>query len=88
MVIASLIYAILAYERFHRNTALSDSGGNLYFKAVYIYFGEDVQGMANFIRDLVFVFLFSKFTYTQKKEWISTRRKCGSYCWVMDLSVV
>ena len=29
-VIVSLLYAISAYERFHRNTLLSDSGGNLY----------------------------------------------------------
>lgn len=27
---SSLLYAILAYERFHGNALLSDSGGNLY----------------------------------------------------------
>lgn len=29
-VIASLVYVILAYERFHKNAPLSDSGENLY----------------------------------------------------------
>ena len=29
-VIASLLYVILAYKRFHRSALLLDSGGNLY----------------------------------------------------------
>ena len=32
MVIASSLYAILAYKRFHKNTLVSDSGRNLYMK--------------------------------------------------------
>lgn len=31
MVIASLFYSISAYERFHENALISDSGENLYF---------------------------------------------------------
>lgn len=31
MVIASLLYSISAYERFHENALISDSGENLYF---------------------------------------------------------
>lgn len=30
MVTASLFYTVLAYERFHKNALLLDSGGNLY----------------------------------------------------------
>lgn len=30
MVVACSLYAIFAYERFHRNALLFDSGGNLY----------------------------------------------------------
>lgn len=36
MVIASLLYAISVYERFHRNALLLDSGENLYMYIICI----------------------------------------------------
>lgn len=46
--IASLLYAILAYERFHRNALLMNSKGNLYYKNQMV----NLAGM--FIDDITF----------------------------------
>ena len=47
-VTASLIYAIVAYESFHKNALLLDSGGNLYTDLLWACFYY-----------LFFLFLFS-----------------------------
>ena len=60
MVIVSLLYLISAYESFHRNTLLSDSGGNLYL--------ESLPCLLSMYLHFLYRLLSSAFLF-QRKRW-------------------